>query len=102
MIKLVILFGYGQKKINEHAIKHSTMKRILLCIVFSCLLAGAASAQFGAKPTSKEDIALMMLSSTLEKIDSVSDKQLQKLVELEIKIDEEFHHFNSYPPPQKK
>ena len=40
--------------------KNYVMKRILLCIVFSCLFTGMASAQFGgAKPTSKEDLALM-------------------------------------------
>ena len=65
------------------------MKRILLCIVFSCLLAGAASAQLGIKPSSDEDLATEWLAPYIGKVDSVSGEQLKKLVELEIKIDKE-------------
>ena len=70
------------------------MKRILLCIVFSCLLAGAASAQLGIKPSSDEDLATEWLAPYIGKVDSVSGEQLKKLVELEIKIDKEFRHLH--------
>lgn len=70
------------------------MKRILLCIAFSCLFAGAASAQLGTKPSSDEDLALGWLTPYIGKVDSVSGEQLKKLVELEIKIDKEFRHLH--------
>lgn len=70
------------------------MKRILLCIVFSCLLAGAASAQLGIKPSSDENLATEWLAPYIGKVDSVSGEQLKKLVELEIKIDKEFRHLH--------
>ena len=79
------------------------MKRILLCIVFSCLFTGMASAQFGgAKTTSKEDLALMWIDDCIENIDSLSEKQLKKLIEIEINIDKELHHFNIVPPGKKR
>lgn len=83
--------------------KNYVMKRILLCIVFSCLFTGMASAQFGgAKPTSKEDLALMWIDDCIENIDSLSEKQLKKLIEIEINIDKELHHFNIVPPGKKR
>ena len=80
------------------------MKRILLCIVlYSCLFTGMASAQFGgAKPTPKEDIALMWIDDCIENIDNLSEKQLKKLIEIEINIDKELHHFNIIPPGKKR
>ena len=70
------------------------MNRILLCIVFCCLLAGTAYAQLGTKPSSGEDLAIEWLAPYIAKVDSVSGEQLKKLVELEIKIDKEFHHLH--------
>lgn len=84
--------------------KNYVMKRILLCIVlYSCLFTGMASAQFGgAKPTPKEDIALMWIDDCIENIDNLSEKQLKKLIEIEINIDKELHHFNIIPPGKKR
>lgn len=70
------------------------MKRILSSIIFTCLLAGGIFAQQLPKPASDEDLALGWLEPYLSKVDSVSGKQLKKLVELEIEIDKEFRHLH--------